>query len=190
MVAEAGERPTLTFVRCHLEARRLELIVQTVQAEYERFSMVAVVRVAAALAKDGAIPDAAGPRARKSDFLKRCAAALGVLDASAECDVTKLPDKDQNAIRSILSGDGEPHDGCLGPDCVDQKTTWVTPKECVRCSRCGTPKSFGRLWTNGREMLRAEPIRLQQSIEMSEARTRSESKKRTRSALKSWTSED
>ena len=148
--------------------------------------MVAVVRVAAALAKDGAIPDAAGPRARKSDFLKRCAAALGVLDASAECDVTKLPDKDQNVIRSILSGDGEPYDCCLALGCVNQKTTWTTPKECVRCSRCGTPKSFGRLWTNSREMLRGEHIRLQQSIEMSEARTR----KRIRSALKGWTSED
>ena len=73
---------------------------------------------------------------------------------------------------------------------MDQKTTWVTPKECVRCSRCGTPKSFGRLWTTGREMLRVEHDRLYQRMKMDEARVLSESKKRTRSALKSWTSED
>ena len=186
VVAEVGDRPTLTFINCIHEDRRIELMVQAVRDEYERFSMVAVVRVAAALAKAGAIPGVDGPRSRKTEFLKRCAEALKVLDASAECELTKLPNKDQNNIRLILGGEGEPYDGCLGPDCVDQKTTWVTPKECVRCSRCGTPKSFGRLWTNGREMLRGEHIRLQQSIEMSEARTRN----RTRSTLKSWTSDE
>ena len=36
VVAEVGVRPTLTFVRCHHEARRLELSVQTARAEYER----------------------------------------------------------------------------------------------------------------------------------------------------------
>ena len=51
VVTECGTRPTLTFVRCHHEARRLQLIVQAVRDEYERFGMLAVVRVATALAK-------------------------------------------------------------------------------------------------------------------------------------------
>ena len=108
VVTECGTRPTLTFVRCHHEARRLQLIVQSVQDTYRKFSMVAVVREATALAKAGAIPSAIGPRSRKSEFVKRCAAALDVLDASAEKDIPKLPSEDQNAIRRLLADGSEP----------------------------------------------------------------------------------
>ena len=194
VVAESGARPTLTFVRCHFEARRLQLIVQSVRDTYRKFSMLAVVREAAALAKAGAIPSAIGPRSRKSEFVKRCAAALDVLDASAEKDITKLPSGDQNAIRRMLGGENEPYRGCFSNECLDKEPAWTTAKVCVRCSYCNTPMSFGRTWKTGREMLRGEFIRLHQSIQMSEARTRSESKEpirvqRARNALKSWTSE-
>ena len=106
----------------------------------------------------------------------------------------KLAAKDQQSIREILGGEGEPYQGCFSESCLDKEPAWVTPKVCVRCAYCNMPMSFGRTWKTGREMLREEFIRLRQSIQMSEARTRSESKEpirvqRARNALKSWTSE-
>ena len=156
VVTECGTRPTLTFVRCHHEARRLQLIVQAVRDEYQRFSMVAVVRVAAALAKAGAIPGAEGPRSRKSEFLKRCTAALDALDASAEKDIDKLPSSEQNAIRKMLGNEEEPYQGCYAETCLGKKPEWVTPKAMVRCAHCNTPKSFGRTWRTGQDMVRHE----------------------------------
>ena len=131
-------------------------MVQTARDEYDQFSMVAVVRVAAALAKAGAIPSADGPRSRKSDFLKRCATALKALDENAECELTKLSTRNQNSIRVILSGKDEPFSGCFSPGCVDRKPTWTTQKICVRCSHCNTPMSFGRTWTTGYDQVREE----------------------------------
>ena len=156
VVTECGTRPTLTFVRCHSESRRLQLIVQAVRDEYERFSMVAVVRVAAALAKAGAVPGVDGPRSRKSEFLKRCATALDVLDASAEKDIDKLPSGDQNAIRKMLGGEDEPYQGCFAETCLGKKPEWVTPKACVRCAHCNMPMSFGRMWRSGRDQIHHE----------------------------------
>ena len=156
VVAESGARPTLTFVRCHFEARRLQLIVQSVRDTYRKFSMLAVVREAAALAKAGAIPSAIGPRSRKSEFVKRCAAALDVLDASAEKDITKLPSGDQDAIRRMLGGEDEPYRGCFSNECLDKEPAWTTAKVCVRCSYCNTPMSFGCTWKTGRDQVRNE----------------------------------
>ena len=194
VVAEVGDRPALTFVRCHHEARRIEMMLQLVRAEYRRFSMVVVVRVAAAMAKAGSIPDHVGPRGRKSDFIKRCATALGILDSNAEPDITKLPREDQNIICSILGGEGEPYDGCMMSGCLDKRTTWITRKVCVRCSRCDVPKSFGRLWRTSREMMQPELIRLAERIQRSEARTRRDSessvKRSSVSAQDRWISDD
>ena len=187
VVAEVGNRPTLTFINCIHEDRRIELMVQTARDEYDQFSMVAVVRVAAALAKAGAIPSADGPRSRKSDFLKRCATALKALDENAECELTKLSTRDQNSIRVILSGKDEPFSGCFSPGCVDRKPTWTTQKICVRCSHCNTPMSFGRTWTTGYDQVREEYHR--QRMEMDEARIRSKFNKQTHE-LESWVSED
>ena len=157
VVTECGTRPTLTFVSCHSESRRLQLIVQAVRDEYERFGMLAVVRVAAALAKAGAIPGVDGPRSRKSEFLKRCTNALGALDASAEKDLDKLPRGDQIAIRKMLGDEEEPYQGCYTETCLNRKPEWVTPnKLMVRCGRCQAPMSFGRSWTTGRDQVKHE----------------------------------
>ncbi len=158
VVTESGTRPTLTFVRCHHEARRLQLIVQSVQDTYRKFSMLAVVREATALAKAGAIPSAIGPRSRKSEFVKRCAAALDVLDASAEKDITKLPSEDQIAIRRMLGGEDEPYMGCFSESCLDKEPAWVTPNVYVRCSYCNMPMSCGRTWKTGRDLVRMDKL--------------------------------
>ena len=176
VVAEAGERPArLTYIRCHREARRIEFLVQTVREEYRRAGLVAVVRVAAAMAKAGSIPDHAGARGRKSEFIKRCATALSIIDSSAEKDVTQLPNEDQNTIRSILGEGGEPYDGCMMQECLDEKTTWVKRHDLERCSRCLLPKTFGRRWNTGRELLRTEHRMLAQRVRMFEARMRRDS---------------
>ena len=131
--------------------------MQAVRDEYERFGMLAVVRVAAALAKAGAIPGADRPRARKSDFLKRCTAALGALDASAETDIDKLPNGDRNAICRMLGGEEEPYQGCYMESCLNKEPKWITPnKLMVRRGRCQAPMSFGRTWKTGQDLVKPE----------------------------------
>ena len=189
VVTECGTRPTLTFVRCHHEARRLQLIVQAVRDEYERFGMLAVVRVATALAKAGAIPSAIGVRSRKSEFVKRCTAALDALDASAEKDIDKLPSSEQNAIRKMLGNEEEPYQGCFAENCLDKKPEWVTPKAMVRCAHCNTPKSFGRSWTTGRDQVKHEMDRLDMKV-AEDLRRFQNLPKPLQSAPESWFNDD
>ena len=189
VVTECGTRPTLTFVNGHSESRRLQLIVQAVRDEYERFGMLAVVRVATALAKAGAIPSADGPRARKSDFMKRCTAALEALDASAETDIDKLPNSDRNAIRKLLNSEEEPHQGCFMESRLGKPPNWITPRVMVRCGHCNTPMSFGRSWRTSRDLVKHEMDRL--GMEVTEDLWRSQNlPKPLQPALKSWFSDD
>ena len=113
-----------------------------------------------ALAKAGAIPSADGPRARKSDFMKRCMAALEALDASAETDIDKLPKSDRNAIRKLLNSEEEPHQGCFMESCLGKPPNWITPRVMVRCGHCNTPMSFGRSWRTSRDLVKHEMDRL------------------------------
>ena len=189
VVAEVGVRPTLTFINCIHEDRRTELMVQAVRDEYRRFTMVAVVRVAAALAKAGAIPGVDGPRSRKSEFIKRCVVALKVLDASAECELTKLPDKDQHTIRLILGGEGEPYDGCFMETCLDKKPDWVTHNVMVRCAHCKTPKSFGRSWRTSRDLVKHDLDQMARKLTEDTWRFQNRPKP-LQPALKSWFSDD
>ena len=173
VVAEAGERPAqLTYIRCHHEARRIAFLVQTVREEYRRAGLVEVVRVAAAMARAGSIPDPAGARGRKSEFLKRCATALSIINASAEKDISKLPNEDQNTISLILGEGGEPFGGCFMQECLDEKVTWTKRHDIERCSRCLMPKTFGRRWKSGRELLRGEHRMLYERVRLFEARMR------------------
>ena len=155
VVAEVGQRPAqLSWTGCRPEERKLAFLVHTVQESYDRPGLVNVVRVAAAMAKDGSLPDHTGARGRKSEFLKRCAKALDIVNASAEKDVDKLSKEERDTIRLIL-GNGEPYSGCFNERCLDQKTTWVEKTVgWERCSRCNLPKSFGRSWKTGSDLIR------------------------------------
>ena len=82
-----------------------QLLLQSrVREEYESPGMKQVVRVAMQLAEDGSMPGP-GEHGRRSEFVKRCAAALRVLDPSKETDLKKLGAQDQALIRQALGGD-------------------------------------------------------------------------------------
>ena len=71
-VASAGEQPSqLGYIRCHREPRRLQLLIQAVQEDYEKASLCSVVRTAVRLVKDGSIPTYEGVNCRKTEFLRR-----------------------------------------------------------------------------------------------------------------------
>jgi len=165
VVAEVGQRPAqLSWTGCRPEERKLAFLVHTVQESYDRPGLVNVVRVAAAMAKKGSLPDHTGARGRKSEFLKRCAKAIDIVNASAarggsaayaEKDVNKLSKEERDTIRLILGEGGEPYSGCFNERCLDQKTTWVEKNVgWERCSRCNLPKGFGRSWKTGSDLIR------------------------------------
>ena len=100
---------------------------------------------------------------RKSEFVKRCAATLRVLNPSKETDLKKLCAEDQAQIRQALGGGiSAPYAGCLNDDCLDEDATWETSDGAMpgeprapmsRCARCGYPKSFGRSVNSIRDIL-------------------------------------
>jgi hypothetical protein len=144
--AEAGARPDeLPYIRCHRENRRQLLLQGQVKEEYEKPTLLSVVRVAMKLAADGKIPGI-GKHGRRSEFMERCSVALAALDPKAEADVTKLPAEMQALIRHALGGKGAPYEGCFTPDCLDKEALWETSnvEPMSRCARCKCPKSFGR----------------------------------------------
>ena len=163
IVAEVGERPErLAFRRCHHEPRRQLLLQSKVQEEYVSPGMSQVVRVAMRLAEDGSMPGP-GEHGRKSEFIKRCAAALRVLDPSKETDLKKLGAQDQALIRQALGGDiSTPYEGCLSEECLGEETIWETSNNASpgepfapmsRCARCKYPKAFGRSVNGLRDIL-------------------------------------
>ena len=153
VIASAGIAPKLTYIRCHREGRRHQLLVQKLREEYAAPGMPQAVQMAAQLARNGALPGHGGPRGRKSEFLRRCVDAVKEIKPSAETDITRLPEAGQAAIRRALGQEEVPYDGCLTESCLDEETTWDTrdlsmpgekPMPFSRCSRCGRPQSFGR----------------------------------------------
>ena len=153
VIASAGIAPKLTYIRCHREGRRRQLLVQKLREEYAAPSMPQAVQMAAQLARNGALPGHGGPRGRKSEFLRRCVDAVKAIKPSAETDITRLPEAGQAAIRRALGQEEVPYDGCLAESCLDEETTWDTrdfsmpgqkPMHLSRCSRCGHAQCFGR----------------------------------------------
>ena len=137
------------------------MLQSRVREEYESPGMKQVVRVAMQLAKDGSMPGP-GEHGRKSEFIKRCAAALRVLDPSKETDLKKLGAQDQALIRQALGGDtSTPYEGCLNEDCLDEETTWETSNDALpgafapmsRCASCTHPKVFRRSVNSVRDIL-------------------------------------
>ena len=138
------------------------MLQSRVREEYESPGMKQVVRVAMQLAEDGSMPGP-GEHGRRSEFVKRCAAALRVLDPSKETDLKKLGAQDQALIRQALGGDiSTPYEGCLSEECLDEETTWETSNLALpgepfmpmsRCARCKYPKVFGRSVNSLRDSL-------------------------------------
>ncbi len=77
----------LTYVRCHREHRRVALLAKDLSA---KASLLDCVRKAVRLAKEGSLPGHEGPRARKTEFLKRCSSALAIVNPAADGNVQKL----------------------------------------------------------------------------------------------------
>ena len=164
IIASAGVAPQLTYIRCHREARRHQLLARKLGEQYATPGMLQAVEVAADLAREGALPGYDGPRGRKSEFLRRCVDVVKEMNPSAETDITRLPEAGQAAIRRALAQEGEPYEGCLTESCLDEETTWVTrdlsmphdekPVYLSRCSRCGCPKTFGRTFHDLKSAMR------------------------------------
>jgi hypothetical protein len=114
--------------------------------------MVQVMRVAMQLTNSGSMPGP-GEHGRKSEFIKRCAAALKALNPEEETDLKKLSAEEQSIIKHIIGGDNSvPYDGCLNQECLDKETTWVVKngalagESCLpisHCARCNLPKAWG-----------------------------------------------
>ena len=89
-VLSAGNQPShLGYIRCHREARRVMLLVEAVQMEYERASLRSVVKTAVRLATNGALPTYEGARCRRTEFLRRCLAAMNVITPGPHLAVTE-----------------------------------------------------------------------------------------------------
>ena len=147
----------LSYIRCHREARRVKLLVERVRVDYEKASLLTVVRVAAQLAKDGRLPSFEGPRARKTEFVRRCQEAHEALSTGV-VRTTALPEAVKRQIAAILGGEEPewPVEGCLG--CGHKKPGWATrtmrlfcpgdsPTATIsRCNKCRLPYTYGRTW--------------------------------------------
>jgi hypothetical protein len=162
-VASAGERPaTLSYIRCHREARRVRLLAEHARKEYEKPGLLAVVRVAVQLATDGSLPGHDGPRARKTEFIRRCQDALLVVQPDAARTVENASTR--RLIAKIIGDKNEPEwpvKMCLA--CSHKDPGWTTTKmvslpgdpavERSHCKKCKVPYCFGRTW-NGTILVR------------------------------------
>ena len=89
----------LTYIRCHREARRVALL----ERERDSFcNLAGLVKVAMQHCDTGALPHPSQSRVIKAEFMKRCTAVLKTTHPSAECDIKKLPFKDQCYIYTAL----------------------------------------------------------------------------------------
>ena len=114
--------------------------------------MVQVVRMAMKLATGGSLPKP-GEHGRTDEFIRRCAAALQVLQPGKETVLAKLDAEKQYQIRQALGGAETPYDGCM--TCLGDETVWEMPDVLgvSRCARCKMPKSFGRTVNSVRDII-------------------------------------
>ena len=89
----------LTFVRCNIEKRRIELLLRNLSGQQ---NLVGVVHVALRLSRDGSLPPFDAARNRKAEYLKRCAEALAQYDPSAIREAKKLDDRQQRLLALAL----------------------------------------------------------------------------------------
>jgi hypothetical protein len=155
-VLSAGDQPSyLGYIRCHREARREMLLVEAVQEEYERASLRRVVKTAVQLSKNGALPTYEGARCRRTEFLRRCLAAMNVITPGPQPAVTEAV---WQQLMAILCGHEEKK-GCQHEACKGTKTRWIQRQSGLsRCARCKMPKSYGRTWETARDLLGLRPL--------------------------------
>ncbi len=114
IVAHAGlDAPVLTYMRCHRETRRVELLAKRISPSA---SLVDCVRTARRMAEDGSLPGHTGPRARKTEFLRRCSEALAKACPRAVNDPKMLaPRQAWELAMEMGDGDARACDHCGRP---------------------------------------------------------------------------
>jgi hypothetical protein len=156
-LASTGDMPALTYIRCSEKKQRRHLLLLNKVREEKAEILADVVRIAAALAKNGSLP--APGRQRTCEFLRRCVEALKVVNPKAETDLTKLPGGEQEAVRRGLGKEVEPYEGCLSEGCLDEETVWETTDlgdglQLSRCVHCRMPKAMGRTMSSPLDLIR------------------------------------
>ena len=121
VMASVGDQ-SLQYVKCYREERRQQLIAKRLP---EQTNLVAVVKVAVRMAKDGLLPPV-GERGRKTEFLKRCMAALKKANPFAETDAKKFPKLQQNMLALALDS---------------------TSRLCIRCAEPAEIAASFNQWT-------------------------------------------
>ena len=136
--------------------------------------LVETVTVAAQLARNGSLPLSTGPRARKTEFIKRCQAALVRRVPLAELDIKKLNANDQHKIEQALDLSKHLCSKCPEPAAtsVEFSLAWLVgipephpdtrwfckrckpshPAVCVRCGRHDTLVQEGQVTSLARFM--------------------------------------
>ena len=145
----------LGYIRCHREPRRVMLLVEAVQMEYERASLRSVVKTAVRLATNGALPTYEGARCRRTEFWRRCLAAMNVITPGPQPAVTEAV---WQQLMAIIGGQEETK-GCQHKACKGMKTCWIVCQPGLsRCTRCKMPKSYGRTWKSVRDLVGLRPL--------------------------------
>ncbi len=115
IVAHAGQEdaPALTYIRCHRETRRVELLAKRISRSA---SLVDCVRTARRMAEEGSLPGHTGPRARKTEFLRCCSEALAKACPRAVNDPKMLaPRQAWELAMEMGDGDARACDHCGRP---------------------------------------------------------------------------
>ena len=134
----------------------MQLLVEHFRKGYEKVGLLRVVCVAVQLAKDGSLPGHDGPRARKTEFIRRCQDALVIVQAGAERTVEDARTRQQ--IARLIDGKNMPEwpeKMCLS--CCHKDPGWTTTTivglpgetsaERSYCKKCKALYSFGRTWS-------------------------------------------
>jgi len=150
-LASTGDVPALTYIRCSEKKQRRHLLLLKKVREEKAEILADVVRIAAALAKNGSLP--APGRQRNCEFMRRCVEALKVVNPKAETEVTNLPKEEQEVVRRALGDEVESYQGCLSEGCLDEEIVWETidlgdDLKMSRCVHCRMPKAMGRTLTS------------------------------------------
>ena len=110
VLAHAGGPWALTYMRCHRETRRVDLLVRNLTGSA---SLLDCARIALRMASEGSLPGHTGPRARKTEFLRRCTEALVKANPRAVSDHHSLAPRQAWELGALLGTLGaQPCDRC------------------------------------------------------------------------------